>query len=89
MNAYQVGLRIGRFLRVALVIGVIGFLIAAAHGNGMRQAEAKAPEIKITKKVKKTVDKPEKIVIDVYIENTEKFLADQSAERFNNEQASF
>jgi len=91
MTAYNVGVKIGRFLRLALVIGIIGFLIAAAYGNGMRQAEAKAatPKNKIHHVAKKRVAKPEKIVINVYIENTEKFLANQSAERFNNEQASF
>jgi len=89
MTAYNVGVKIGRFLRLAIVIGIIGFLIAAAYGNGMRQAEAKTPEIKKHKIVKKVVAKPEKIVINVYIENTEKFLANQSAERFKNEQASF
>jgi len=82
-EAYNVGIKIGRFLRVALVIAVLVFLIGAAYGNGKRQAEQIEPVKKIKlHKAKKKLATPEKIVINVYIENTERFLNEQSKAQF-------
>ena len=69
-QAYQLGVKIGLVLRAALIIAVICFLMLAAYANGVKQGQHNEPE-KITKPVKKVVDKAKSIRHKVYIANEE------------------
>ena len=73
-DPYQIGVRIGLWIRFILIIAFVLFLVLAAYGNGLKQGQlaASSPVIKPhIAHTKKDVDKAKKASYKVYIVNEE------------------